>query len=156
MAKQIQQRPTRKTESLTVRLDPKVKFGLELMSRLQNRTVTGVVEWALTAAMTRATINPRDEESATVTAILDEVWSTDEPLRLVRLAFRAPNLLTYEELRIWETIQESPRFWDSPHRDHELYVDFATLRADWDALIEHVHKHENDATIAPMIEDIPF
>ncbi|QZC96456.1 hypothetical protein K2E96_10965 [Pseudomonas sp. ERGC3:05] len=47
MAKNKPSQGARKTETLTLRLDPKVKMMIELISRIRRQSITGVVEAAI-------------------------------------------------------------------------------------------------------------
>lgn len=75
-----------KTEIVTVRLNPELRFGLELLSRQQHRTLSGVVEWALDQILSR-----REGFN------LDKVWDVDEADRLKKLAEYYPHLLNFDE-----------------------------------------------------------
>jgi len=91
-----------KSEIVTLRLDPKTKFGLELLSRKQYRTLSSVVEWAINDAL-------RNEEEGI--GDLDAIWDIDDADRLIKLALYKPNLLNYEEQVIWKTVRENAYFW---------------------------------------------
>ena len=41
----------------------------------------------------------------------EELWDTDEPERLVKLALCHPSLLTHEEQIIWKLIRENGYLW---------------------------------------------
>jgi hypothetical protein len=94
-----------KGESLTVRLHPRLKYGLELLARKQHRTLTTVVEWALTKAL-------EDEREGLIKHtqggedinILHQVWDPEESDRFVNLAMCCPELLSYEEELVWKVI----------------------------------------------------
>lgn len=143
-----------KTESLTVRLSPKAKFALELMARIQNRTISAAVEWSLSSAIANvraprtASFNP-----IPLSELVDEVWSTDEAMRLAKLAFESPALLTYEELRTWETIEASEPFWLAGCRGQASALLRDRLRDNWSVLLAHVQKHEQSATVIPIAEE---
>lgn len=91
-----------KTEIVTLRLDPKTRFGLELLSRKQYRTLSSVVEWAINNALL-------DEDQGVPQ--LDHIWDVEDADRLVKLALYHPNLLNYEEQVIWKLICENGYFW---------------------------------------------
>jgi hypothetical protein len=88
MTRKSKKGESRKTESLTVRLSPRVKFGLELLARKQHRTLAGVVEWAIDMGMSDPDNGIPD---------LDELWSPLAGERLKNLKDAHPNLLSYEE-----------------------------------------------------------
>jgi hypothetical protein len=131
-----------KAESITVRVSPKLKFGLELLSRKQHRTLSSVVEWALEKAMQDKIegLWANKKYSEEKVYILDEVWDIDEPDRLVNLAFEFPNLLTYEEEVLWKLIRENGFVWMGHYvasqwtwsTDSKSYLLMPELRENWE------------------------
>jgi hypothetical protein len=99
-----------KTEVVTLRLDPKTKFGLELLSRKQYRSLSSVVEWAINYALQNGTEGIED---------LDNIWDVEEADRLVKLAILQPNLLSYEEQLVWKIIKEHGYFWKGNYLNNE-------------------------------------
>lgn len=143
-----------KGESLTVRIHPKLKYGLELLARKQHRTLTTVVEWALTRALEDEKegltkyVNVGDAEFNHYINILQEVWDPWEADRFVNLAMCCPELLSYEEELVWKVIKETKVFW--PSSDNKPY--FELIRANWDAIQKRAGG-ENEATFE---DDILF
>jgi len=83
-----------KLEQLTVRLDPKIRFGLELMSRANHQSLAQSVEWAVRVAMQTVKVN----STGTIGTLVDIVFSQKSPMALLyRLWELEPNLLTFEE-----------------------------------------------------------
>lgn len=150
------------TVAVGIRIDPKIKFALDIMGRLQKRSLTAVIEWAISNAIAQQSL---DFDGNTLSSVLDKVWSTDESARLVMLAHHLPEALTYDELRIWETIKASDYFWHT-YPDGSFGNDFNRLvlsrvRAAWKETLDHVEKHKSSPTIVAMtpddiIVDIPF
>ena len=89
-----------KSETLTIRLDPKTRFMLDFVSRLRGQTVTTVVERAIAAAADNATI-PRynsygnDEEPST----WRDYWDVSEGVRALQIAGEKELHPDYEEER---------------------------------------------------------
>lgn len=143
---------TSTTVSVGIRIDPKIKFALDIMGRLQKRSLTAVIEWAISQSIANQTL---DHEGTTLSSMLDKVWSTDESYRLINLAIHMPEALTYDELRIWETIKESRYFWveypDGTYSsdDYERLVHFL-VSSNWMQLLEHVERHKMSPTIVPI------
>jgi len=150
------------TVSVGIRIDPKIKFALDIMGRLQKRSLTAVIEWAISNAIAQQAL---DFDGGTLSKVLDDVWSTDESVRLVMLAIHLPEALTYDELRVWETIKASSYFW-IPYGDGSFGNDpdrlsLPSVRAAWKETLDHVEKHKLSPTIVPMthsdlMPDIPF
>lgn len=150
------------TVSVGIRIDPKIKFALDIMGRLQKRSLTAVIEWAISQAIAQQVL---DFDGNSLSTVLDKVWSTDESSRLVQLAIHLPEALTYDELRTWETIKATSFFWH-PYGDGSWDAVPARLitekvRSAWKEILLHVEQNKASATILPMtiddlMPDIPF
>lgn len=148
-------KPTKKkgetstTVSVGIRIDPKIKFALDMMGREQKRSLTAVVEWAISNAIAQQQWS-FDETFADV---IDRVWSTDEATRFVNMAFFMPKSLTYDELRVWETIKASQVFWvdfSKPGTYENLAV--WMVRDNWHSLLGHIERHKTSASVVPMLD----
>lgn len=153
---------TSTTVSVGIRIDPKIKFALDIMGRLQKRSLTAVIEWSISQAMAN---QMTDFDGGSLAHTLDRIWSTDDAVRTVNLAIHMPEALTYDELRIWETIRSSGYFWNK-YPDGSFGDDFERLvpsrvRSCWNEILSHVEKHKSSTTVVPMTDadimpDIPF
>lgn len=76
-----------KSETFTIRLTPKLMYGLELLARKQHRTLNGVVQWAIERVL------QYKKEGIDY----QNLWSADQAERIKILQKHAPHLLTYEE-----------------------------------------------------------
>jgi len=93
-----------KSNVITVRLSPKLKYGLELLSRKQHRPLSSVVTWAVEQLLNDRDVglyNPRWDTT------LEDLWDVDSADRLVRLANLWPQLLTYEQEIIVKAVKEN-------------------------------------------------
>lgn len=109
-------------EQFSVRLPPKLKFGLELLSRAQHRSLSQVVEWAVQMGMNSYEVG-RDFES--LTDLLTAAWKHPEEGRRLLEVFRsAPTLLSYEEAAACELIDRAV--------DHQDFIEhfLKELKAD--------------------------
>lgn len=97
---------TKKTDALTLRLDPRVKFLIEMSSRVGHQSITGVIESAVKVHAHHRKITLSGEES-TLSYAADVLWSPEEHERIVNMMFFAPSLLSHEELCIKSVIQDS-------------------------------------------------
>src|SRR5262245_57970471 len=84
-----------RTETVTIRLDPKLRYLTELAARKQRRTVSSFIEWAIEQALSHVELD--DKTHDTVTHAAEALWHTDEPYRLTKLGLSYPDLLTYDE-----------------------------------------------------------
>ena len=128
--------------NMTLRLDPRSKYLIDLLARQQKRTITGVIEWAVERAGTEAIFD--NERGTNFLEVIDSLWSTDESVRLANLALTRPDLLDYDELRIWETIRMSPGFWGASGD-----ILFSVLQKEWDHLLAHVEQHRLSRAVKP-------
>lgn len=128
--------------NMTLRLDPRSKYLIDLLARQQKRTITGVIEWAVERAGTEAIFD--NDRGISFLEVIDSLWSTDESVRLANLALARPDLLDYDELRIWETIKASPDLWNASGQ-----LLYTTLQEEWDRILEHVEQHRLSRAVKP-------
>lgn len=146
---------TSTTVSVGIRIDPKIKFALDMMGRSQKRSLTAVIEWAIATAMTQQAIESVSGPKA-VDEVIETIWSTDEATKFLNMCFEVPSLLTYDEMRIWDTIQLSPDFWTTPEAtNYRNHLSEFIVRDHWDKLKEHVEKFKNSASVVAY-STIPF
>lgn len=147
---------TNTTVSVGIRIDPKIKFSLDIMGRLQKRSLTAVIEWAISSAIANQKVDIDPVVELPLDFVIDKIWSTDESTRFVKLCFEMPQALTYDELRKWETIKISPYFWytrpDGSYDVGDEYIDLSAVRSGWYSLGEHVEKYKSSTTIVPIYE----
>jgi hypothetical protein len=125
-----------RSEIITVRLDPKLRFAAELAARKQRRTLSSFVEWAIEEAVRNSTVSMIDDTTGTVWQAMMQVWDVEEADRLVKLAINFPELLTFDEERLWKIISENPYFWDRDwnnggywNTDNENFINYENLES---------------------------
>jgi hypothetical protein len=131
-----------KVETLTIRMSPKIKYGLEILSRKQHRTLTSVAEWALDRVL-----NDRNEglwmtEGNETFNLLERIWDPIEPDRFIKLALQFPTLLTYEEELLWKVVCENGFFWKGSKNKQGILtwecssdsIKINAVREHWDSL----------------------
>jgi len=101
-----------KGEVITVRLSPKLKYGLELLSRKQHRSLSSIVTWSL-EQMINSGEDGLYKEPGYVrgTHLLNLLWDIDYADRLVKIAKYWPGLMTYEEEKLVKTIKKEGWGW---------------------------------------------
>lgn len=102
-----------RTETVQVRLDPKLRFAAELAAAKERRTLSSFVEWAVERAVREVSVT-KDEKDVPLSAafIAQEVWDPNEVDCFCTLAMSYPELLTHDEQRKWRFISEYPDdFW---------------------------------------------
>ena len=114
-----------RTETVTVRLDQKLRFGAELAARKQRRTLSSFIEWAVEQSLSVNEIGGSDNETRTLLEAVEQIWDVDEADRFVALASNYRDLLTYDEQVLWKLITTDGACWKN---------DKARLREHWDVL----------------------
>ena len=102
-----------RSESVSIRLDPRLNYLCELAARSQRRTKSSFIEAAIDEKIHAMPISSwRDtNESITLGERADFLWHVREHERLISLGLAAPHLMTFEEQEIWATICECGHFW---------------------------------------------
>lgn len=96
----VEQKRGSKTQSLSLRLDPKTKFIVEFIARIRGQTITTVVERAIKLAADEAGLEPKwDEESKTEIGMRYWMafWDPSEGIRTLKLLADGGYPTTYEE-----------------------------------------------------------
>ncbi|RFF64754.1 hypothetical protein D0A22_02435 [Stutzerimonas stutzeri] len=105
------------TVNVSLRIDPKVKFAIELLAREQKRTITGVVEWSVMQALNGQRMKTPAGNDVSFLELMDLVWSPDEAERITLLGVFAPHILDHEESCIWNVIKSSGIFLEATEID---------------------------------------
>lgn len=138
-----------RSETVTVRLDPKLRYLAELASRKQRRTLSSFIEWAVEESLRTVILyhgtGYNGDDSLSVEDEVWRLWDVDESERFVRLAILYPELLNHQEQEIWKLIQDSELLSPACLRDNfgrsvwnwKVLVEivFPTLRKHWPLLM---------------------
>jgi hypothetical protein len=130
----------RKSEVVTVRLDPKLKYLAELAARRLRRTLSSYIEWAIEDSLSRVQVQVNSPEfRATFSDQASVLWDVDEPDRFAKLALNHPDLLDHEEQRIWKLIRENGLVWRGSYSElgKEWTWEVSERKLIWDRLREH-------------------
>jgi hypothetical protein len=130
-----------RSETVTVRLDPRLRYLAEVAARKQRRTVSSFIEWAVEEALSRVLLRQEDPVLS-VGGEGDKLWDVDEADRLIKLGLQFPELLTYDEQVLWKLIRETSALWkalapgEEPHifswRIRHEILHCERLRESWD------------------------
>jgi hypothetical protein len=127
-----------RTETVTVRLDSKLRYLADLAARAQRRTVSSFIEWAIQTSLEQVRLGDPKESDCSAADESETLWDVDEADRFAKLAFRHPNLMTYEEQVLWKLIRENGYLWKGTFIDRkwvwevgEASLDLRALRRDW-------------------------
>ena len=129
-----------RSETVTVRLDPKLRYLAELAARLHRRTLSSYIEWSIKASLDTETVRPTNLNSLeasdqTIGNEAEYLWDVDEADRFAKLALRYPHLLTHDEQVRWKLIRECVVLWRNGFPgDENRHLDFEKLRRNWGAV----------------------
>jgi hypothetical protein len=131
---------TTRNQVVSVRLEPRLKYAAELAAQKQRRTLSSFIEWAIErAAMDVGVWNQDDEPSASASAVATLTWDVYEADRVAKLAFYSPQLLSYDQEKVWKAVQEDAQYWKNKKGDKvQDNFDFPRLRENWDELKQQV------------------
>ena len=104
-----------RSETVTVRLDPKLRYLTELAARKQRRTLSSFIEWAIEDALGRVYLDDGNGHGTSVSDVANSLWDVDESDRFAKLALRFPELLTHEEQVLWKLVRENGLLWKGKH-----------------------------------------
>lgn len=134
-----------RSETVTVRLDPKLRYLAELAAKKQRRTLSSFIEWAIEEALGHVTIHEgsgyNDDHDRSVGQEAAQLWDVDDADRFTKLAVRYPDLLTHEEQVLWKLIKENGLLWRGnwhgandtrQWKIEESSLNFDRLREYWD------------------------
>lgn len=103
-----------RSETVTVRLDPRLNYLTELAARAQRRTKSSFVEWAVETVLDEVSVpgtGGYNAEPSSIEDLASSLWDVDEADRLANLALYAPILLTHEEQVLWKVICNYIHVW---------------------------------------------
>lgn len=101
------------SEIIQVRLDPKLRWAIELAIRGKKRAASSFVEWAIGQAVKSAEWKSEGSAGLTIKEAADRIWDEDESKRFVNLANVYPKLLTPEEKVLWKHIRDLQFCWQT-------------------------------------------
>ena len=153
-----------RSETVTMRLDPKLRYLTELAARQHRRTVSSFIEWAIERQLENVILYEEyDYQDGTTKVTLAQealkLWDTDEPDRIAKLALYYPELLTHDEQVIWKLVRECGYLWRGKFDQQEHWtwqinpesLDFIKLREHWETF-KQVAAGEADKNSLPQCE----
>jgi hypothetical protein len=152
-----------RSETVTVRLDPKLRYLAELAALKQRRTVSSFIEWAIEDTLSRECIQESaytNGRGTTFHDVASKLWDVDDADRFAKLALNYPDLLSHEEQKRWKLIRENGFLWQGWHDKssgkwswtvQETSLIFERLRDDW-AIFIAVAQGEAERSSLPTWE----
>ena len=151
-----------RSETVSVRLDARLRYIAELAARKQRRTVSSFIEWAIeeTLKVTNLTEETDFDGKRSFWEAASQLWDVSDSDRFAKLAFNYPDLLTYEEQVLWKLIRENGLLWrgsySGPNNQWVWEVEkrnfaYNKLREHWDTFVK-VAQEELDHSKLPTWE----
>lgn len=109
MAGERKRTRTQKSESLTIRLDPKMRFALEFVARLKGQTITKVIERAVTETADRTKVEAEGNSYDAPNWL--SYWDINNGVRAINIATDPHILLSFEEEEILDFIKTHWNFF---------------------------------------------
>jgi hypothetical protein len=166
-----------RTQTISIRLDPKLRYLCEIAARRQRRTISSFIEWSLESMLERFNLKDAKGNTESLMAMAPKLWDPEPADRFAKLAFNYPDLLNHHEEILWKLIEDSGWFWRGSYEDDdhwswylkETSLHFSRLREKWD-LLNKIVRGEADKSELPSLarrpkmpppppvddEDIPF
>jgi hypothetical protein len=158
-----------RSETVTVRLDPKLRYLAELAARKQRRTLSSFVEWAIEESLKNVHLDDGGELNESIARMSAALWDVDEPDRFAKLAIRYPEMLTHDEQVLWKLIRENGYLWRG-HYDQQTYqwtwqvrqdtLIFERLRKSWQAFCSVAYENGSTGKLPTwnneQMDEIPF
>jgi hypothetical protein len=117
-----------RTETISVRLDPQLRYLAELAARKQRRTLSSFVEWAIDDSLNRVVIDEGYDRdigqaySVDLRSVADQLWDVEEADRFAKLASRYSPMLNHIEQIIWKLVRENGYFWRGNYNQYDKWV----------------------------------
>jgi hypothetical protein len=136
MAKDVR---SSKTESLTIRMDPKTRFMMDCVARSRGQTITTVIERSVAASASQDAMTYRGEPIT-----WQALWDLTEGIRALMMA-EVPELFpTYEEeKRLKFAAEHHPFFYRDGKRDRFKDWNIEVLWPRIDEFVAMHEKHQN-------------
>ena len=145
-----------RSQTVTIRLDPRLHYLANLAARRQRRTLSSYVEWAIEGSLDSVYLRDGNQQSVTFEA--EFLWDVDDADRFARLALHYPELLTHDEQVLWKVIVETDYLWRWIKNGIDVYCDhaeknlwFPRLREQWENL-NAVARGDADRSILPTLD----
>jgi hypothetical protein len=100
-----------RTETVSIRLDPKLRYLAELAARKQRRSLSSFIEWAVEYSLSNVELyhgsGYNGDDSYSILEVAQKLWSVDSMERLIRLAIHEPSLMTFENQEMWQFLNDA-------------------------------------------------
>ena len=152
-----------RSETVTVRLDPQLRYLAELASRKLRRTVSSFIEWAIEDSLRKISVHYGAEHGESIFDNAHLLWDVEEVDRLVKLATYHPHLLNHQEQLLWKLIRELSVYNPNIKKSSKFYENdnlrLWLIKACWQELKGFVDGTVSEAELRKVIciqDVIPF
>lgn len=133
-----------RTSLLAVRVTPKLRFGLEMLSRLRNTPVPDLVTRAISDLFGsehqglwdhppgRTPVSKGEPDAPRY--LLDALWAEKASDRLANIALKSSHLLNMGERSLWIYVSTDSKYWSHKTKRAESELRRDVLQADWEEL----------------------
>lgn len=144
-----------RSETVSVRLDPKLRYLAELAAKRQRRALSSYIEWAIEHSLGSVQLDLNG--NATIADEAEALWDVDEADRFAKLALRHQDLLTHEEQVLWKLVRENGLLWRGRYAgfDQEFTWDVEERSLNFERLREHWGLFQKVATGEASVKDLP-
>ena len=128
-----------RSDLVAIRMTPKMRFGLELLAKQFDKTLTNTVIYAIEQLFQSEQgfiLFPKQGADLRVYA-LDRVWSPHAHERFALVAIQFPEMLSDEEIYLWSVVSRTGKYWLSgkmPKTSTPEDFNFDALLEDWEGL----------------------
>lgn len=157
-----------RSETVTVRLDPKLRYLAELAARLHRRTLSSYIEWSIQRSVETEPLRPANGLSESTDDTFgnqaEALWDVEPADRFAKLALRYPHLLTHEEQVKWKLVRENGFVWRGEFSGHKREfawrvgpdsLIFENLRTYWGAFCLAAERGDGQTSLPPWDKTEP-
>jgi hypothetical protein len=138
-----------RSEPVTLRVDEKLLYLIELAARKHKWSVSSYLEWAAERSLKEVLLTTSEGTLRSIADESEELWHPDKVVRFVKLASRHPDLLTYHQSVLWKLIRENQFVWPRSRQGQmAAEPDINFLRSCWDRFVA-VAEGKADRSILP-------
>ncbi len=142
-----------RSETVTVRLDPKLRYLSELAARIQRRTLSSYIEWTLQQSMEDVVLQKfLSKKEITLAEFAEDIWDVEPADRLLKLAFQSPSLMNFEEGLLFNVIIHTNWFWGGDQDRTLLDAKTNRVRRSWSAIKNRAEKEISQAEYIQLIK----
>jgi hypothetical protein len=147
-----------RSKTVTVRLDPKLHYLAEIASRVQRRTLSSYIEWAVGQSLENVSLDVLQGDvlhTMRVSQMAEALWGVHDYNRFVSLALNCPHLLTYDEQVVWDVIEHGLKeVFNRTDGWNAKYMDW--VREHWLEINQYANGEIDEGTFDNEVGIIPF